>query len=262
MDLKGKITIDSAIKYALKKTKLKDLGSSEFAEAYRRLSDTPTHRAQVFSNLGYISARMEMNLSVARRIRLVEYFKKFPKVLEIPVRSPVFVLGLVAARIEKFIILINRKHYANRLPRTGTTFLHRLLSLDPAVRSPLLWELLDSCPDLRCAGSESDLAADREKRAKRVRALIKTRKSMGDKALEHIHEIDGAWFILSLIVEVYILNRWLYATVADLPEECLLALSDEIPILMQYLYTAYMNMEIWFDVVDSASVVRAYKWYR
>lgn len=49
---------------------------------------------------------------------------------------------------------------------------------------------------------------------------------------------------------------------ADLPEECLLALSDEIPILMQFLYTAYMNMEVWFDVVDSDSVIRAYKWYR
>ncbi len=59
------------------------------------------------------------------------------------------------------------------------------------MRAPLLWELLDSCPDIRCAGVESDLAADREKRAKRVRRLIQTRKSMGDKALEHIHEIDG-----------------------------------------------------------------------
>lgn len=40
------------------------------------------------------------------------------------------------------------------------------------MRAPLLWELLDSCPDIRCSGSESDLAADREKRAKRVRRLI------------------------------------------------------------------------------------------
>ena len=42
-----------------------------------------------------------MNLSVARRIRLVEFFKKFPKVLEIPVRSPVFVLGLVPLVLNK-----------------------------------------------------------------------------------------------------------------------------------------------------------------
>jgi len=91
----GEITIDNAIKYALKKTKLQDLGSADFAKAYRRLTDTPIHKDQEFSNLGYISARMEMNLSVARRIRLVEFFKKFPNVLEIPVRSPVFVLGLV-----------------------------------------------------------------------------------------------------------------------------------------------------------------------
>lgn len=99
----GKITIDNAIKYALKKTKLQDLGSSEFVKAYRRLSDTPIHQAQEFSNLGYISARMEMNLSVARRLRLVEFFKKFPKVLEIPVRTPVFVLGSVTPHVETVI---------------------------------------------------------------------------------------------------------------------------------------------------------------
>ena len=39
-----------------------------------------------------------------------------------PVRAPVFVLGL---------------------PRTGTTFLHRLLSLDPAAQYPRSYELLD-----------------------------------------------------------------------------------------------------------------------
>jgi hypothetical protein len=39
-----------------------------------------------------------------------------------PVRAPVFVLGL---------------------PRTGTTFLHRLLSLDPASRCPQTYELFD-----------------------------------------------------------------------------------------------------------------------
>jgi hypothetical protein len=39
-----------------------------------------------------------------------------------PVNAPVFVLGL---------------------PRTGTTFLHRLLSLDPASRCPLTYELFD-----------------------------------------------------------------------------------------------------------------------
>ena len=43
-------------------------------------------------------------------------------VAAVPVDSPVFVLGL---------------------PRTGTTLLHRLLSLDPASRCPLTYELFD-----------------------------------------------------------------------------------------------------------------------
>lgn len=73
------------------------------------------------SNLGYISARIEMNMTWVGRLKLIQYFKDVPQLLDIPIRDPVFVMGL---------------------PRTGTTFLHRMLSLDPNVRAPLTWELL------------------------------------------------------------------------------------------------------------------------
>jgi hypothetical protein len=53
-----------------------------------------------------------------------------PACLERPVTSPVFVLGL---------------------PRTGTTFLHRLLSLDPQSRCPLTYELFDPGLEFVCA---------------------------------------------------------------------------------------------------------------
>ena len=35
------------------------------------------------------------------------------------------------------------------LPRTGSTFLHRLLAVDPATRSPLWWEQMHNDPDVR-----------------------------------------------------------------------------------------------------------------
>lgn len=102
-----------------------------------------------------------------------------------------------------------------------------------------------------------DLAANREKRARRIRKLIDTRNSLGDKALAHIHEIDGAYIFYSIFRPSPVLD---YS--ADLPEECIMALTDEIPILLQYFYTAYMNSDLFFEVANSECVVRAYKWYR
>ena len=67
---------------------------------------------------------------------------------------------------------------------------------------------------------------------------MKTRKSMGDKALEHIHEID-----------------W------DLPEECFMTLSDEIPCLAQYFYSGYVHGEE-SEPMFRKHIVNAYKHHK
>ena len=100
--------------------------------------------------------------------------------------------------------------------RTGTTFLHRLLSLDPKVRAPMLWELLAPVPAVNGDESPSLHQKDRYKRSEFIRKLVDTRKSLGDHSLEHIHEVGY-----------------------DLPEECIMALGDEIPVLLQQLYSLY-----------------------
>ena len=92
-----------------------------------------TQKEQRYTNIGFISARIELNMTFVRRLKMIEYLKQVPRVLSIGVPSPVFVMGL---------------------PRTGTTFLHRLLSLDPQVRAPFLWELLAPVPHKSCKGTE------------------------------------------------------------------------------------------------------------
>ena len=89
----------------MRKTKLKDFGGLEFAEGYRRIANTKSHRSQILSNLGHISAKMELNLTMVRRLRLVDYFKKNPEVLKTPVRSPVFLLGYSTFQLT-FILFI------------------------------------------------------------------------------------------------------------------------------------------------------------
>jgi hypothetical protein len=96
--------------------------------------------------------------------------------------------------------------------------MHRLLSLDPNVRAPLLWELVNPVPGVSSNASASEFIADREKRASYIRKLVKSRAFIGDSSLDHIHEVDP-----------------------DLPEECLFALTDELPLHMQHIYADYMN---------------------
>ena len=71
--------------------------------------------------------------------------------LKVPIRDPIFVVGL---------------------PRTGTTFLHRLLSLDPFARAPKTYELFDPVPRY-----PDDWKKDRKRR---VKFLKEVRTGFGD----------------------------------------------------------------------------------
>lgn len=118
--------IDISMKYAMKKTKLTDFGGTQFAEAYKRIMNSPEQQREVYSNLGYISAKIELSMGWVRRLKVVDYMQRHKDVAAVPVRSPVFVMGL---------------------PRTGTTFLHRLLSLDPAGKTG---DSVCNCCDMMC----------------------------------------------------------------------------------------------------------------
>jgi hypothetical protein len=207
--------IDLNIKYAKRKVKLDDLGDNEFVEQFKTIIHSKVQEKQRYTNLGYISGKIELSLNFVRRLRLIKYYKDVPRVLSVPVRAPVFVMGL---------------------PRTGTTFLHRLLSLDPSVRSPLLWELLNPVPKpLNYDTETTEFEADRKMRAKFIKGIIASRKKLGDHALDHIHEIEY-----------------------DLPEECLMGLSDSLPVMLQYIYSNYMNIEEYLKL-DATDAYKGYK---
>eukprot|EP01031_Cornospumella_fuschlensis_P031477 gene31477-38045_t len=217
----GRLTLEKAMSYAMKKTGLSDFGDTRFIQNYNAIFSSAAHQALKLSNLGYVMYRIELNMTMVRRLKLLNFVKEIPAIKDIPVRSPVFVMGL---------------------PRTGTTFLHRLLSLDPKVRSPLLWELLAPVPAVSKNASDEELRKDNDKRRKFIRKLIADRQSFGDKALQHIHEIG-----------------------ADLPEECIMALTDELPVHMSCLYSVYLNWEKLFSEtpeIDGDCVTAAYAYYK
>ncbi len=87
---------------------------------------------------GRIITRTELLRSLRTRLGLAALWARDPGVLDRPVTAPVFVVGFA---------------------RSGTSILHELLALEPTVRAPRTWELLQ--PADAAAGGD---AAARETR--------------------------------------------------------------------------------------------------
>src|ERR1700739_757449 len=57
----GKLTLEKAMKHAVKKTGFNDFGDLTFLDAYKAIFDTPTHRQLKLTNIGYIMYQIELN---------------------------------------------------------------------------------------------------------------------------------------------------------------------------------------------------------
>jgi hypothetical protein len=96
---------------------------------------------------GRISFRWDTLRRLQTLLRFEAAEDETPDIVRTPIAAPVFVTGL---------------------PRSGTTFLHMLLALDPANRAPLSWEVMrpypaaaDEAPDRRVRQAERDFGAFR-----------------------------------------------------------------------------------------------------
>lgn len=77
--------------------------------------------APELSFMGLASVRVELLRHLSNWLAVRECLRAYPQISSVPVREPVFVVGL---------------------PRTGTTLLHALLASVPGHRAPRMWELL------------------------------------------------------------------------------------------------------------------------
>ncbi len=189
----GKLDLNRSVLAAVKKTKLSDFDGTQFVENYRLVMNGEDYKKQRFSNVGYISAKVELYITWVRRLRLVQYLKENPEILDVPVTSPIFVMGLPRTGISLSTHTVSQSFLSKCCflvaSCAGTTFLYRLLSLDPQHRAPLLWELLYPVPTVPPSASSDAKDRDRKKRIKHIKELIDHRRGLGDHALDHIHEI-------------------------------------------------------------------------
>jgi hypothetical protein len=98
---------------------LKDYGDPYFREGLSRFIDSVNHDADL-TFLGKILQRGAIERSLENRLKFIDYQKKRPEVFTQELIPPIIVMGL---------------------PRSGTTFFHRLLAQDGRNRGLYFWEL-------------------------------------------------------------------------------------------------------------------------
>ena len=119
-----RLTPDELIETAQRRAGLDDFGDGDLREPLARLLESCWRDARL-NVIGNIALRSDVLRLLRNRLLLQRDRSLHPEIAQHEIRSPLFVLGL---------------------PRTGTTFLHTLLSADPKNRAPLTWEVMEPSP--------------------------------------------------------------------------------------------------------------------
>jgi hypothetical protein len=122
----GRVSLEEAslIAAARRESGLHDFEDESFRGPLRQLLASLEEEARLHP-LGRLLLRQSLVRALVNRLRLEDLCRRHPEIRELPVREPVFILGL---------------------QRTGTTLLHRLLTCEPALRPLLSWEALNPAP--------------------------------------------------------------------------------------------------------------------
>lgn len=137
----GDFNADALLQTAIRKTDLDDYGDPAFEEPFRLLIQAMNEEAQL-SVKGRVMARADLLKLLGNRLRLVSDRTKIPAIAQQPIERPIFILGF---------------------PRTGSSFLHNLLSQDPNIQVPQYWESLYPSPppnaDIGCPSTQKRIAS-------------------------------------------------------------------------------------------------------
>ncbi|MDF0673539.1 MAG: sulfotransferase [Nitrospira sp.] len=198
---------EELIKAARRRAGHDDFGDSSFREPLRRLVSSFQAEAHLHP-LGRLTVRSQLTMLLVNRLRLQEDRRRHPGIVEQHIRRPIIITGL---------------------PRTGTTFLHGLLALDPANRVPRTWETLYPSPPPETETYHVD---------RRI-ALV-------DRQLRWFHRM------------VQDVNR-VHPVSAELPEECLVLLGHSF---MSYLFVASHRLPSYLDWLESQDLRPSYEMHR
>jgi sulfotransferase family protein len=111
---------DELLDLALKRGRRRDFADRSFIRPFERLLEACDAEADL-SALGIRALRVDVLRFLRNLLRFEEFEAACPSVLSRPIQAPVFITGM---------------------PRSGTTFLHRLILQDPGTIAPRLFQLV------------------------------------------------------------------------------------------------------------------------
>jgi Sulfotransferase family len=120
-------------------------------------------RDSYYDDIGKRVANYNLYSWISKYLRFERDLAIFPDILHVPVQKPMFLIGF---------------------GRTGSTFLHHLLALDPQARAPRLWELTEPSPPPRPETYGTD------PRIRRLEMHLSSRSIMMPD-IHKIHESDA-----------------------------------------------------------------------
>jgi hypothetical protein len=177
---------ETLVRAAVKETGLTDFGSSYYREGLLRLLESLEEDAALHFT-GRVANREVIVGSLINRLLLTEACKRTPAVFRRPLKPPIIVLGL---------------------PRSGTTFLHRLLAMDPVHRAVPWWELARPVPD-----AHIDEQSDRRRQILQ-RKLHRSQKAMPDYDRKHYTRVDTPEDCIYLLANTFLSPLfWAFAPV-------------------------------------------------
>ena len=143
-DLEAVVPLDetSLLQHACQTTGLADFGDDLWREPFSVLVKSLQEEAQL-TLMGRLMARSDIILWLSTRLQVTDTLKKHPQILEEEITAPMVIVGL---------------------PRSGTSILFELLSQDPDVGVPLMWEALQPCPPPEAATYTTDPRIERADR--------------------------------------------------------------------------------------------------
>jgi hypothetical protein len=132
---------DPLIRIARRQTGLSDFGDTSFIGPLTRLLDSCSTESAL-SIVGRSATKWDIVRFLSNLLLIQDASARSEEMIAAPIRQPIFITGL---------------------PRSGTTFLHRLMLTDPANRAPAVWETI----------YPSSVAGTREQRIARVARQLK-----------------------------------------------------------------------------------------
>ena len=117
---------DALLRRASRRTGLSDFGDAGFMEPLRTFLASCSAEASL-GLVGRLATQWDVTRFLVNLLRMRAAETANPEIADLPIRQPIFITGL---------------------PRSGTTFLHRLMLADPRNRAPSVWQTIFPYPDI------------------------------------------------------------------------------------------------------------------